>query len=367
MQLGIVFALLAYTTWGLLPIYMKAIAAASPAEVLLHRMVWSAVFMTLVLGARRQWGWLGEVLGEPRRLLRFCVTAGILAVNWTLYIWAVNNGHVIDSSLGYFINPLVNVLLGALVFKERLRRAQWLAVAIAASGVLWLTWAAGSLPWIGLWLAITFAAYGMLRKTASLGALEGLALENYIVFPFALIAFGWMVAHDQAVFVEGPPQLTLLLLAAGPITAIPLLWFAAAARRIPFSLLGLLQYIGPTLTLTLGVVLYNEPFTRERLVGFALIWIALAVYSLEALAVSVRNRATAPDPATVPAAARSGPAGPAAWTGPGPGASTAPADPGRPGHPDGPGRGPGLRVLADAPANAVESAPAAHSDRARNP
>jgi len=302
MQLGIVYALLAYTTWGLLPIYMKLIAVASPGEVLLHRMLWSSVFLVLVLTWQRHWGWLREVLQTPRRLLRFCLTAGILAINWTLYIWAVNNGHVIDASLGYFINPLVNVLLGALIFKERLRAAQWLAVSIAALGVVWLAWQAGRPPWIGLWLAATFAAYGMLRKTASVGALEGLTLENFIVLPFALVGFAWLVGNDQSVFVGGSAQLQFLLVLAGPITAIPLLWFAAGARRIPFSLLGLLQYIGPSLTLWLGVWLYGEPFNADRLIGFALIWTALVVYSLESVRALLRGRVTPPVVPIVPIA-----------------------------------------------------------------
>jgi chloramphenicol-sensitive protein RarD len=283
MNPGVVYAASAYAMWGVFPLYFKALQHVPSIEILLHRMLWSLVFVAVVLGWRRQWGWLREVLSKPKVLAGFALSALLLSANWFIYIWAVNNGHVVDSSLGYFINPLFNVLLGALVLRERLRPVQWAAVALAACGVGWLTWQAGSLPWIALLLAATFGLYGLLRKTASLGALEGLTLETLLLFPLAAAYLGWLALHGQNSFVHASTTTQLLLAAAGPITAIPLLLFASGARRIPLSLLGLLQYIGPTLQLLLGVWLYHEPFGGARMAGFALIWGALAVYSLESV------------------------------------------------------------------------------------
>lgn len=283
MNPGVIYAASAYALWGVFPLYFKSLQAVPPLEILLHRMLWSLVFVAVVLGWRRHWGWLREVARQPKVIGGFALSALLLSANWFIYIWAVNNGHVVDSSLGYFINPLFNVLLGALVLRERLRPVQWLAVSLAAVGVAWLTWQAGTLPWIALLLAATFGLYGLLRKTAALGALEGLALETLLLFPLAAGYLGWLAAHGQNSFAEISTGTQWLLAASGPITAIPLLLFASGARRIPLSLLGLLQYIGPTLQLLLGVWLYHEPFGGARLAGFALIWGALAVYSLESL------------------------------------------------------------------------------------
>lgn len=277
------YAASAYALWGVFPLYFKALQEVPPLEILLHRMVWSLAFVVLVLGWKRQWAWLGEVLRKPKVVLGFTASAVLLGGNWFIYIWAVNNGNVVEASLGYFINPLFNVLLGSLLLHERLRRVQWCAVALAACGVAWLTWQAGQLPWIALMLAGSFGLYGLLRKTASLGALEGLALETLVLFPMACgyLVFLAMQGHNSFASASTPTQ--LLLAASGPITAVPLLLFASGARRIPLSLLGLLQYIGPTIQLLLGVWLYHEPFGGARLAGFALIWSALAVYSLEGL------------------------------------------------------------------------------------
>jgi chloramphenicol-sensitive protein RarD len=283
MNPGVVYAASAYAMWGVFPLYFKSLQQVPALEILLHRMLWSLVFVAVVLGWRRHWGWLREVFRKPRVIAGFTLSALLLSGNWFIYIWAVNNGHVVDASLGYFINPLFNVLLGALVLRERLRRVQWAAVGLAACGVAWLTWQSGSLPWIALLLAATFGLYGLLRKTASLGALEGLALETLLLFPLAAGCLGWLALQGQNSFGAAPASTQLLLAAAGPITAVPLLLFASGARRIPLSLLGLLQYIGPTIQLLLGVWLYHEPFSGTRLAGFALIWGALAVYSLESV------------------------------------------------------------------------------------
>lgn len=293
MQTGIVYAVLAYVLWGISPIYFKLIQSVAPTEILAHRMAWSLVLMVLILGVRAQWRWLIEACRQPRMLLGSAACALLLGVNWLVYIWAINTGHVVEASLGYFINPLVNVLLGSLLLKERLRVRQWLAIALALLGVAWLTWQGGRLPWIGLALAFTFATYGLLRKTAALGALEGLALETMLIFPFAAIYLVWLANSGASAFVAGPLSMQMLLAAAGPVTAVPLLFFAAAARRIPFSLLGLLQYIGPSIQLALAVWLFHEPFNSMTLIGFAAIWAALALYSLEAIWRSARQPSAA--------------------------------------------------------------------------
>ena len=283
MQIGVLSAALAFLLWGLFPLYFHALKTITPSEILAHRIVWSLIFLAIVLTVRRQWAWIGNLRSQPRVMAGFAASALLLSGNWLLYIWAVNSGHVIEGSLGYFINPLFNVMLGYLVLKERLRPGQWLAIGIAAAGVLWLTWQAGRMPWIALLLAASFGGYGLLRKTAALGALEGLSFETMLLFPFAAAYLVWMALHGTNGFADASIGVRWLLAASGPITAIPLLLFASGARRIPMSLLGILQYIGPTIQLSLGVFLFREEFTQERLIGFALIWSALALYAAEGL------------------------------------------------------------------------------------
>lgn len=283
MNPGMLYALCAYMAWGSFPIYFKSLHDIAPLEILLHRMVWALGFLLIVLAVRRQWAWLSTTLRQPKVLAGFTASALLLSTNWFVYIWAVNHDRIIDASLGYFMTPLVNVLLGFLVLGERLRRMQWAAVFVAALGVAWLTWENGHLPWIGLTLGLTFGTYGLLRKTAKLGALEGLSLETLLLFPLAVLALAVMAWNGSNSFIHAPATSQWLLVAAGPITAIPLLLFATAARRIPLSTLGLLQYITPTLQLLVGVWLYHEPFSAARLLGFAAIWIALALYSADGL------------------------------------------------------------------------------------
>ncbi|MBV8659334.1 MAG: EamA family transporter RarD [Burkholderiales bacterium] len=289
MQTGVLFAAAAYFIWGLLPLYLKMLKPVPALEILMHRMVWSLVFLIVVLWWRGHWSWLKPALRNPRVVGRFVASAFVLSLNWFIYIWAVNSGRVVDASLGYFINPLVNVMFGFFLLYERLRSGQWAAIGIAAVGVLWLTLQAGQLPWIALLLAASFGTYGLLRKTAPLGALEGLSIETLLLAPFAIGYLVWLVAHGESGFVAASPSGKTLLMAAGPITAIPLLLFAAGARRIPMSLLGLLQYIGPTLQMALGVFLWHEPFSTHKLVGFVLIWSALAIYTLEGFWVKRRS------------------------------------------------------------------------------
>jgi len=290
MRTGILSAALAFLCWGLFPLYFHAIDEVPPLQILAHRMLWSLLFLVIVLVLRRQWAWL-SLVRQPRVFGSFAASALLLSINWLIYIWAVNNNHVIEASLGYFINPLVNISLGYLLLKERLRPAQWLAIAVAALGVAWLTWQAGTVPWIALALAFSFGGYGLLRKTAALGALEGLSFETMVLFPVAAAYVVWLTVHGQNAFINTESTSTqLLLMAAGPITAIPLLLFASGARQIPLSVLGLLQYLSPTLQFLLGVWLFHEPFTPDRMVGFVLIWAALALFAAEGL---LRRPATA--------------------------------------------------------------------------
>ncbi len=293
MQLGLLCAATAYVLWGVFPLYFKLLAGVPALEILMHRMLWSLVFLALVLGVRGQWRWLGGVLRQPRLLAGFTASALLLAGNWFLYIWSVNHDRVIDASLGYFITPLVNVMLGYVVLGERLRRMQWAAICLAGAGVLWLALQSGHPPWIGLVLAATFGTYGLLRKTARLGPLEGLSLETLLMCPLALGYLAWLTYAGQSTFSTVPATTRWLLAAAGPITAVPLLLFAAGARRIPLATLGLLQYIGPTITLLLGVLLYREAFGGARLAGFAVIWSALVIYSADGLRHAWRQRAIA--------------------------------------------------------------------------
>ena len=283
MNIGFVYALLAFGIWGVFPLYFQLIAHVSAVEVVLQRSVWSLVFVLGILAWQGRWAWLRETLRQPRRVALFTASALLLSCNWLTYVYAVQTGQVVEGSLGYFINPLVNVLLGVLVLRERPRRVQWVAVGLAACGVLWLTWHAGRLPWIALVLAGSFGVYGLIRKTAPLGALEGLALENLLLAPIVVPALiWWTVAHHGALS-QGQPALTFWLLLTGPLTAVPLLCFAAAARRLPLTTLGMVQYTSPSLQLLLGVWVLHEPFDMQRLLGFALIWSALLLISVDAL------------------------------------------------------------------------------------
>ena len=283
MRSGIIYAALAFLCWGLFPIYFHALDGVPPLQILAHRMLWSLGFLLIVLVLRRQWKWL-NVVRQPRVFFSFVLSALLLSANWLVYIWSVTNHHVIEASLGYFINPLVNIMLGYLILKERLRAVQWVAIAIAALGVAWLTWQTGTVPWIALFLAFSFGSYGLLRKTAALGALEGLSFETIVLFPLAAAYVIWLTVNGQNVFINTDSDTTrVLLVMAGPLTAIPLLLFASGARKIPLSVLGLLQYLSPTLQFLLGVWLFKEAFTADRLVGFVLIWSALILFAGEGL------------------------------------------------------------------------------------
>ncbi|MDE1923291.1 MAG: EamA family transporter RarD [Gammaproteobacteria bacterium] len=283
MNPGVLYAVGAYLCWGFFPLYFRALADVPPLQILAHRMLWSLLLLVLILVAKRHWRWLGALRERPAILGRFAISALLLSCNWGIYIWAINDGHVVDASLGYYINPLMSVVVGALVLSERLRPAQWAAVAIAAVGVAWMTIAIDRLPWISLTLALSFSLYGLLRKTAPLGSLEGLALETAVLLPIALSFLLWEGSYGADAFTHGGWRLRLMLMAAGPVTAIPLLLFASAARRIPLSLLGILQYLMPTVVLALGIWPFHEPFGLNRALGFGLVWAGVAVYLSDAL------------------------------------------------------------------------------------
>jgi len=283
MNKGVLYAAGAYVLWGLLPIYWKALDDVPAGQILAHRIVWSLGFVALILTVRRNWGWLRGAVRQPRVLLTFLLSGSLLAGNWYTYIWGVNAGFIVETSLGYFINPLVNVLLGYLFLRERLRPAQWAALAVALAGVLYLTFSYGAFPWIALTLAFSFGTYGLLRKTAALNSAEGLFLETAML---SLPALGFLLLQEsRGMGALGHTGTTtaLLLVGAGVVTAIPLLLFAAGARRITLTTLGLLQYIAPTLQFLIGVLIYGEEFGPARMVGFGLIWLALILYTGESL------------------------------------------------------------------------------------
>ena len=280
-RIGIFYAIWAYALWGVLPVFWKVLKAVPATEIIGHRMMWSAITMLVVLRYKYHWRWLRGAVKDPVTLLTFSATACLLAINWLTYVWAVDSGHVVDASLGYFINPLLTVLLGVVFLRERPRFWQWVAIVVAAIGILYLSINYGVFPWIGLTLATTFALYGLLRKTATLNAVEGLWLETAILFFPALAYLIYLERLGASSFGHVGATINLFLALTGLVTVIPLLLFAAAARRIPMTHLGLLQYIAPTLQLLLGVLVYRESFTTMRLIGFVFIWSALVIYSIE--------------------------------------------------------------------------------------
>jgi len=276
---GLLFALLAYGSWGLLPIYWKFFGGVPAIEVLCHRIVWSAVLLLGVLAMQGRWQELQKVWRSPRSVGTFIATATLLSLNWGIYIYGVNADQVVETSLGYFINPLLSVLLGFVVLRERLSHWQWLAVLLAGLGVFNFIWQFGSVPWIALSLAVSFALYGLLRKVTPVQPMLGLAVETVVMVPVALVLLGQGAIAGTSHF-GTPWSLTLLFIGCGLVTSLPLLWFTNAAHRLPLATLGFMQYLAPSLQLILGVFLYHEPFTHTHAVSFGLIWTALAIYSM---------------------------------------------------------------------------------------
>ncbi|RRR73990.1 MAG: EamA family transporter RarD [Candidatus Viridilinea halotolerans] len=283
MNRGVAYAAGAYILWGLLPIYWKALASVPALEILAHRVVWALAVALILVSFRGSWRWLGQALRNRRIVGVFVLTAILLSFNWGLYIWAVNDNHVVEASLGYFINPLVNVFLGVVFLRERLRFGQALALVIALAGVLFLTFSYGSPPWIALILAGSFGLYGLLRKTAALGSLEGFTLETMAMFLPALAFLVFTEVTTGGTIFHASPWITTLLIISGAVTAVPLLLFASGARMVTMTTLGVLQYIAPTLQFLLGVLVYGEALSAERLTGFAIVWVALVIYTLESV------------------------------------------------------------------------------------
>lgn len=280
MKKGVIYSFAAYFLWGFIAIYFKSVQNVPAVQILAHRVVWSFIFLLIIVLLRREIGALFKSL--TRRILLIYLVAGVLlSINWLTYVWAVNTGHVVEGSLGYFINPLVSVILGVVLLREKLRPLQWLPVGLAAGGVAYLTISLGEFPWISLVLALSFGLYGLMKKVAPLSSLHGLTLETALIF---IPAFAFLLVADlngAGSFARAGASTSLLLSMAGPITVIPLIFFAIGARLIPLTLLGFIQYISPTLQFLLGVFVYHESFTTQRLIGFSIIWVALIIYSVE--------------------------------------------------------------------------------------
>lgn len=316
---GFWYGAAAYGMWGLFPLFWPLLEPSAAADILANRMVWSLVAVAAMLLVQRRWAWIRPLLAEPRRLALCALAAAVISVNWGVYIWGVNSGHVVETSLGYFINPLVTIAFGVLLLRERLRRAQWAAVGIGLLAVVVLTVGYGRPPWIALTLALSFGTYGLLKKKVALGGQESLALESAAMFPFALAylihlqaagtgSFGHAAGDSSAWAHSG------LLVLSGVVTAVPLLCFGTAAVRVPLTTLGLLQYLAPVFQFLLGVTVFHEEMPPARWAGFALVWAALALLTFDALRRIRSDRAGLAAAAAAARAAAAPAAGPAAGT-----------------------------------------------------
>jgi chloramphenicol-sensitive protein RarD len=281
---GTLAGIAAYSLWGVFPLVFHLLRSVSPGEVLAHRIIWSFAVVTGLLVVRRERGWFRAVRSQPGALWRLGVAAVLIATNWLVYIWAVNTDHVVEAALGYYINPLISVALGVAILGERLRRLQIVALGFGVAAVAVLTLAYGRVPWIALVLACSFGGYGFLKKAVPVATVTAVAVETLVLLPAALAGLAVLLVTGEAAFLHGSVDRDVLLVALGVVTAVPLLLFGAAARRIPLSLVGLLQYLTPTLQLVCGVAVFHEPMPPERLAGFVLVWIALAVLAADALA-----------------------------------------------------------------------------------
>ena len=286
---GLWAAIASFVVWGLMPLYWHLLKAVPSLQIVLHRLVWAALLVAAWLFWKQGRHWLRDTLRTPRAWWMLAISALLITFNWSLYIWAVNAGHVVETSLGYFINPLLNVVLGVLVLRERLDRAQWVAVAIAALGVVWLTLHYGSFPWIALALATSFGIYGVIRKLAAVDSVTGLGFENSVLLLPALAYLLWAESSGQGGFLPLDSSggwgvgVDALLVFGGALTALPLIAFSFAVRRVPLSTIGLMQYIAPTMQFLIGVLVFRESFDRDRAIGFIVIWIALAIFAIDSL------------------------------------------------------------------------------------
>ncbi|MEV0352849.1 EamA family transporter RarD [Nonomuraea sp. NPDC050680] len=288
---GVLFGAAAYTMWGLFPLYWPLLKPSGAVEILAHRMAWSLVAVLVVLAVRRHWSWMRGLLKEPRKLALLTLAAVIVTVNWGVYIYAVNAGQVVEGSLGYFINPLISVLFGVVLLKERLRPLQWVAVGFGTLAVLVLTIDYGRPPWIALTLAVSFGLYGLVKKQANVGAAESLTVETLVLLAPALAYILYLGQTGQSTFGTEGLGHAALLVGAGAITAVPLLCFTAAAIRVPLSTIGLLQYIAPVLQFLCGVLVAKETMPASRWIGFSIVWLALAVFTYDSIRTARANRA----------------------------------------------------------------------------
>lgn len=281
MNKGIWNALTVYVMWGFFPIYWKLLQDVPALQVIGHRIGWSFILLMGVILFTRQWNDFRSVALKPKVIGIYAVAGILLSVNWLIYVWGVNSGFIVETSLGYFINPLISVLLGVLFLHERLRTMQWIPIGLAAAGVIYLTVTYGRLPWIALSLAFSFGVYGLVKKLAPLGSLYGLTLETALVFPIAFVYLAFVQSTGTGVFLQNSLLTDILLIGTGVVTSIPLLLFASAVRQIPLTMIGILQYIAPTLQFLIGVFLYHEPFDQSRMIGFSLVWLALIIFWVE--------------------------------------------------------------------------------------
>ncbi len=289
---GLLYGFAAYGLWGLFPLYWPLLEPAGAMEILAHRMVWSLVVVALLLLALKRWAWIAELVRQPRRLALVAVAAAVISVNWGMYIWGVNSGHVVETSLGYFINPLVTIGLGVVVLHERLRPAQWAAVGIGCLAVVVLAIGYGRLPWIALTLAFSFGCYGLVKKKIAMGGLESLAAETSVQFLPALVFLAVLSARGRGTFTGHGTGHSALLAACGLVTAVPLIFFGMAATRLPLSTIGLMQYLAPVFQFVIGVVHFHEAMPPERWAGFFLVWAALVLLTTDAVRLARRSRST---------------------------------------------------------------------------
>lgn len=281
MNKGVLNGIAAYALWGFFPIYWKLLHDVPALQVIGHRIGWSFILLIAFILLTRQWRSFASTALTAKTIGIYSIAAVLLTINWLVYVWGVNAGFIVETSLGYFINPLISVLLGVIFLRERLRTAQWIPVIIAAIGVIYLTAIYGRLPWIALSLAFSFGFYGFVKKLAPLGSLYGLTLETGIVFPLALIYLVFVGLNSTGAFLQEGTQTNILLIGTGIVTTIPLLMFASAAKQIPLTLIGLLQYIAPTIQFLIGVFIYKEPFDQSHFIGFGIVWVALIIFWVE--------------------------------------------------------------------------------------
>ncbi|WP_415898326.1 EamA family transporter RarD [Neptuniibacter sp. QD48_11] len=297
-QKGIYYAVAAFVMWGLVPVYFKAVDDVPAFEVLAHRVVWSVVFLGLFLLLKGKLSELTTLRNSPKILLSLGLSALVISINWLVFIWAVSEQRIVETTLGYFINPLINIVFGFFIFSERLRFLQMIAVAIAAVAVLYQIILIGELPWVALTLATSFSIYSVLRKKIPIDSITGLLVETLWLFPMALVYMLWLSSQSNFVLLNGSKDIQILLLAAGLVTSLPLIAFAAGARRLSLTMVGLFQYIGPSIAFLIAVFYYNEPMDQNRLITFVMIWIALAIFSVEGVLVQRRKKQDVLTPTT---------------------------------------------------------------------